>query len=545
VVTRKYIVTVFVVLLGVATIASITLLEQHARRSADAELELARLRVELVELQTAPFRADRTARSAERAARQMHDSKERIRIALQDLRRHDPPAELATLAPVMYANFAALDRVYELGSRGGYGAETDRLAIRAGRQSDIIARKLDAAGAEYGRRAARANRRATIGGALSITVLLFAFAFLYRRSANAHRVAQRLAHENHTLLAASREEALTDALTALRNRRALVQDLDAALADACAERQLVLALFDLDGFKQYNDTYGHPAGDALLARLGERLAAAVDGVGTAYRMGGDEFCVLAARTTGLDVVAASAAALAEGGYGFEITASHGAAVAPAEVDTAEEALRLADQRLYEHKNARSSASRQTAGALLRVLRARDDDADRDLSGAASLARLVAEHLGLPAGDVKRIRLAAELHDIGKTAVPDAILNKPGELDEHEWDFVRRHTVIGERIILAGPSLTETAKLVRATHERVDGAGYPDALVGIDIPLGARIIAACDAFDAMVSPRPYRTALTTAEAVAELRRCAGTQFDRVVVEAVVELVEELDAQADAA
>jgi diguanylate cyclase (GGDEF)-like protein len=155
------------------------------------------------------------------------------------------------------------------------------------------------------------------------------------------------------LLAASREEALTDALTGLRNRRALVQDLEAALQEASGERQVVLALFDLDGFKQYNDTFGHPAGDTLLLRLGRRLAAALEGTGTAYRMGGDEFCVLAQRAAGGDdTVARAALALAESGDGFAITCSHGAAIVPLEARSAESALRLADQRLYEHKGTR-------------------------------------------------------------------------------------------------------------------------------------------------------------------------------------------------
>jgi HD-GYP domain-containing protein (c-di-GMP phosphodiesterase class II) len=126
-------------------------------------------------------------------------------------------------------------------------------------------------------------------------------------------------------------------------------------------------------------------------------------------------------------------------------------------------------------------------------------------------------------------LAAELHDVGKAAIPDAILDKPGALDLKEWDFISRHTLIGERIIRAAPALAHVAELVRASHERFDGTGYPDALCGEEIPLGARIIAVCDAFDAMVSVRVYRRTVSSQEAVEELRRCAGTQFDPQVVE----------------
>jgi two-component system, cell cycle response regulator len=142
-------------------------------------------------------------------------------------------------------------------------------------------------------------------------------------------------------------------------------------------------------------------------------------------------------------------------------------------------------------------------------------------------------------------LAAKLHDVGKTAIPDEILNKPGPLDQDEWEFMRSHTVIGERIVLAAPSLAQTAGLVRSSHERFDGTGYPDALDGRAIPLGASIIAVCDAFDAMVATRPYRAAMAPADAVAELRRCAGTQFDPLVVEAFCAVAAESDLAGQAA
>jgi HD-GYP domain-containing protein (c-di-GMP phosphodiesterase class II) len=144
-----------------------------------------------------------------------------------------------------------------------------------------------------------------------------------------------------------------------------------------------------------------------------------------------------------------------------------------------------------------------------------------------------------------VRQAAALHDIGKAAVPDAILNKPGPLSEDEWVFMRRHTVIGERIMQAAPALAAAAPLVRSSHERFDGAGYPDALAGREIPLGASVIAVCDAYDAMVSDRPYRAALTHAEALAELQRCAGTQFDPAVVRAFVAASEDMGVLAAAA
>ena len=164
---------------------------------------------------------------------------------------------------------------------------------------------------------------------------------------------------------------------------------------------------------------------------------------------------------------------------------------------------------------------------------------------ALLAELTAARLGLTPVEAERVRLAAELHDVAKAATPAANLLKRGPLNEDEWGFIRRHTVIGERIVRAAPSLAHTADLVRWHHERPDGAGYPDALSGDEIPIGARIIAVSDVFDAMVSDRPYRSGRSVEDALAELRRCAGTQFDPQVVEAFTAVVAERDAVARAA
>jgi two-component system, cell cycle response regulator len=141
-----------------------------------------------------------------------------------------------------------------------------------------------------------------------------------------------------------------------------------------------------------------------------------------------------------------------------------------------------------------------------------------------------------------IRRAAELHDIGKIAIPDEILSKAGPLDEHEWDLMRRHTLIGERILGAAPALRPVAEIVRASHERWDGAGYPDGVGGERIPLGARIVFVCDAFDAMTADRAYRRAMSEEEALAELRRNAGSQFDPALVRLFLRLHAE-DAPAE--
>jgi diguanylate cyclase (GGDEF)-like protein len=294
----------------------------------------------------------------------------------------------------------------------------------------------------------------------------------------------------------------------------------------------VLALFDLDGFKHYNDTFGHPAGDALLVRLGRSLAAFMAGRGDVFRMGGDEFCALFAPGDSLaePMLQGAARSLSEHGEGFDVSCSHGAILLPIEACDAAEALRLADQRMYANKHAgRVSAGRQTADVLVRALAERDPHLTAR-ADTADLAVATAELLGVPAPDVERVRHATELRDVGKVAVPDAILGKPGRLREEEWAFVRRHPVIGERIINGAPALDRVAPLVRSSHERWDGRGYPDGLAGEAIPLGARIVAVIDAFCAMTAERPYRPARTPDAALEELRACAGTQFDPAVVEA---------------
>ena len=362
------------------------------------------------------------------------------------------------------------------------------------------------------------------GGSLAMTLLL---AVLFAQANQRQR--ERIAAQE--LL---RHEADTDGLTGLANRRRLERDLAEAFSPEGAPVPHALMLFDLNGFKNYNDRFGHPAGDALLTRLSAALAEAVP-EGRAYRLGGDEFCVLApiGPIALMDVVPAALDALSESGDGFEVTAAHGFALIPEDATTPNAAMLVADHRMYAHKTLGSrSAGNQGADVLLRALAERAPRMEDRAADLANLADRVALRLGLDEAARGPVRGAARLHDVGMIAIPDSMLDADGHLDADESDIVARHTLVGERILQAAPSLEPIAPLVRSSHERWDGSGYPDGLAGEQIPLASRIVGACEAFETMTG-RSGRVSPRTA--LDELRRRAGTEFDPAVVEALVEVV----------
>ena len=340
--------------------------------------------------------------------------------------------------------------------------------------------------------------------------------------------------ENLALVDRSRREALTDALTGLGNRRRLMLCLEDVLQSASPRAPWALLLFDLNGFKRYNDAFGHPVGDSLLARLGAKLAAAVEPEGQAFRLGGDEFCALTPvqQRSPEAVAKAAGAALSERGQGFDISTAYGCIMLPEEAQDREAALQLVDERLYTDKRLRhrSDGPEQLRRVLLQIMAEREPILHDHLHEVAVLARAVGRQMQLAGEDLEITVRAAELHDVGKVAVPDAILQKPAALEPGERAIIERHCEVGERILAAAPAMSPVARLVRSSHERFDGGGYPDRRAGEEIPVGARIIAVCDAFHAMTSDRPYGRAIDVAEAIAELHRNAGTQFDPEVVDA---------------
>jgi diguanylate cyclase (GGDEF)-like protein len=523
---RSQAMLVVVVVLGAGAGGAVTLLEQRSDASRQAESRIGSVRFTLLDLENAPFSiAPHVRASAGRARARIASDQTFIRRNLVKLiAAGGAPAALSRVQTVVDAAGPTIQQIVEAGaSPMGYTGPEGRhvsqdnfsLQARVAATLGLLTR----VGRIYSRRADTAKNQAVIGSLATIFLLLVAFVLFYRR-------ARRLAAENSRLLVASMDEAITDPLTGLGNRRAFKRDLEHAPRGPDVENELMVGMFDLDGFKQYNDTFGHGAGDALLARLAGRLNANATSNATAYRIGGDEFCLLAQATTaeGERLVRAGVAALSDGGEGWQVGCSWGVCWMPSEATGAGDALRLADERMYAQKASRATVGVQTAAALVQVLTERDIDLSTHISRVAELSIATARELGVPEHEITRIGLAAQLHDIGKTAIPESILNKPGPLNDEEWAFMRCHTLIGERIIAAAPSLAHTATLVRSSHERLDGTGYPDHLVGDDIPLGSRIIAVCDAYDAMTAPRPYRHPRSVTDALGELKEWAGRQFD---------------------
>jgi diguanylate cyclase (GGDEF)-like protein len=534
---------VVVLLLTLGAIAAVWLLVGQVDSSRTAQVEVAAMGSALSDLKTAPFSADPSAGGAAAAGERAEISDDQQAIS-RGLTAHDQLNVPASLLVAGRSSLAAVEpvvaRIYEIASaKGGLAAGglevlalqkvlLARVAVLSGVLVELS--RADAANAEH------ARSKAKLGVAIAMLSLLAAFAYFYLRSVAARAAVERLAREKEALLGESQIEARTDVLTDLRNRRALDVDLTRAVAEPPSSQELLLAIFDLDGFKQYNDTFGHAAGDALLERLGGRLADATRASGAAYRMGGDEFCMLArcAPDAAEALLDDAVAALQARGEGWHIGCSHGAVWIPSEASTPSEGLKLADERMYANKSSRASASSQVTDALLQVIAEQSVSLDDHVERVSELSTKIAQSLGQPENEVRRTCLAAKLHDVGKTAIPAAILDKTGPLDHQEWIFMRRHPLIGERIVLAAPALASTAPLIRSSHERIDGLGYPDGLKGENIPLGSRIIAVCDAYDAMTTDRSYRPSIGEAAALQELSQNAGTQFDPTVVDAFCKL-----------
>jgi diguanylate cyclase (GGDEF)-like protein/putative nucleotidyltransferase with HDIG domain len=330
-------------------------------------------------------------------------------------------------------------------------------------------------------------------------------------------------------------------------------------------------MIDLDEFKEVNDSLGHLAGDQLLREVASSMIRVV-GDENAYRYGGDEFAVLLPDSDQLTTMT-TAESLRQAFLAIDhptagrVAASFGVASMPESASTQEELVYRADMAMYLAKSSGKdrvanwgdlasasadalpidySSSRRGHLAIITslcvALEAKDPSIRAHAERCARYSTELAAELGLGQQEIADLKLAALLHDIGKVVVPDHILQKPGPLSQEEMDIMRHHPLHGASILSQVSVASGAVPSIHHHHEHFDGSGYPDRLAGDAIPIGARVLAVTDAFDAMTSDRPYGAAIPVEDAVAELRRCSGAQFDEVVVEAFVQVLGRTEARS---
>ncbi|MCJ7509420.1 MAG: PAS domain S-box protein [Dehalococcoidia bacterium] len=408
---------------------------------------------------------------------------------------------------------------------------------------------------------------------------------------------KRLEEERERLHAELEERAITDSLTGLYNHAHFFQRLAEEIERSRRyKRRFAVVMMDVDAFKHYNDSRGHQAGDDALRLIADSIRTGIRGSDIAFRYGGDEFAAILlnadsarAQTVVNRINKHIASGLKRMGdqAASWLGLSAGVASFPEDATTADDLVKVADDALYDAKRiaqARTAIEQaQAAGPLtypsevldqeppgvlsvaaeelaatLQELRVPDALSDLDMRTVAAVATAaeikdryirghqqrasrwavaLAEEMGLSPEQVQDIRVAGLLHDLGKVGISESILNKPGKLTEEEFAKIKEHPALGAMMIISEvESLRRLVPIVRHHHERFDGTGYPDGLAGEEIPLEARIMSVVDVFDAMTHERSYRKALSREEAIAELERGAGTQFDPAVVKAFLALLE---------
>jgi diguanylate cyclase (GGDEF)-like protein len=372
------------------------------------------------------------------------------------------------------------------------------------------------------------------------------------------------AYENARRYSEAVEAADRDSVTGLFNHRAVHQRLDEEVrAAAISGNPLTVIMMDLNNFKLFNDTYGHPVGDQVLKRVARILETECRGSDIIGRYGGDEFIVVLPETdaaTALHVAQRLRDGTNREGFrrqgdqhAIPVTLSFGIATYPTDSDNRHELLAIADSNLYSAKGSeegirgttddqRANRQLRTEGtfevldAMVTAIDNKDQYTRRHSEDVTSYALLLAEEMALSEETLRIVRIGCLLHDVGKIGVPDDILRKPGRLTAEEFEVLKRHPRLGELIVGALPGMENILDIVRSHHERWDGQGYPEALAGEAIPLLGRLVALADAFSAMTTNRPYRIGLNWREALQEIRANVGTQFDPTLAKSFIAVIE---------
>ena len=326
-----------------------------------------------------------------------------------------------------------------------------------------------------------------------------------------------------------------DKLTGLYNRAFLEEEIKRV--DTLRQLPISIIMGDLNNLKLINDTYGHASGDRLIKEAADIFRKSCRDEDIVARWGGDEFVVLLPQTDRAeseDIIKRINAYLEQEAGELQVSISLGTA---AKTDIEEDlmvVLGRAEDRMYKNKIAsRKSARSSVLAAFLSSLREKSSETEEHVQRMSSLAADFAQKIGLSSSEQDRLYLLTQMHDIGKIAVPEEILNKTEELSDEEWEIIKKHTETGFRITSNIEDFAHISSEILHHHECWDGSGYPEGISGKDIPLLSRMLTIVDSYDVMISGRPYKKALTRAEALAELKRFAGVQFDPELVEKFIE------------
>jgi len=484
------------------------------------------------------------------------------------LRGSWPPDAVPPLLDFVEAAMPALTIMLERFVGVGRRKRLERQVATIGSSVDVLARAAEVVGSVAAAYPSAANlpedQIAVLQKLASEATNTLTEVRLHRDLMESHLRLQEYTARLERAVQSERQQASTDALTGLLNHRGALQALETSFETvATGQQELSLLMGDVDGFKLFNDTYGHITGDDVLKLVAEVARSVAQDVGTVCRYGGDEFLIIlpgvdkqSAMTIAAEIDRRLGTASFRAGDGelVPIRMSIGVASYPEDTASVAKLVALADAAMYAAKQrsdprgiSKASTKDDTTfgvlDSLVEAIDLKDSYTKVHCDIVAEYAVKLAERLNLPAESRRALRIAGLLHDIGKLAVPDDILKKPGPLTQDEYEVMRRHVVIGEVLIREVPELKEVIQAVACHHERFDGSGYPRGLKGDEIPLIGRVIAIADAYSAMCLDRPYRKGMSHDRVLNELVAGAGIQFDPDIAKAFVQLLleEQLERQ----